>query len=76
MRKAAAPSPILIPSRLRLNGLHSPGDMASSEENPATVMRHSVSAPPTTTASQTPASISRRPEANTLALAEQAVAMV
>ena len=76
-QEGRGPSPILMPSRLRLNGIaQAAGTWPRATRSRETVMRHSVSAPPTITASQTPASIRRRPEAKTLALAEQAVAIV
>ena len=67
---------MVMPSRLRLKGLQRDFDRASNEPKPFRVMRQRVSAPPTTAASASPQRISRRAEAKTLALEEQAVAMV
>src|SRR5882724_506524 len=73
MRNKAAPSPMLIPSRFLLDGLHKPWDRDSSAPKPFSVRPHRVSTPPTTTASQSPAAMSRRAEENALALEVQAV---
>src|SRR5581483_8484039 len=69
----AAPSPIEMPSRCASKGLQGPRASNPSEPKPYNVVRHRLSAPPTTAASQNPASIMRAAVPNTLALEEQAV---
>ena len=49
------------------------GEISCSELKPYSVVRQRLSTPPTTAASQAPASMARRAAANTLALEEQAV---
>ena len=73
MRNTAAPSPMLMPSRLRLKGLQSPWDTDSSAAKPLRVRRQRLSTPPVITASQRPAARSRRAEDRALALEVQAV---
>src|SRR5687768_416379 len=53
-------------------GAHGLGETSSREWKPYNVVRHRESAPPTTAASQRPASIMRRALANTLAVVAQA----
>src|ERR1043165_7462558 len=73
IRNRAAPSPILMPLRLRLRGLQHEGLTDSSAAKPATVKEHSVSTPPVSTASQTPMRIKRAPLAIAVALEAQAL---
>jgi hypothetical protein len=58
---------MLIPSRLALKGLHTPGDSDSKESKPFKVKRHKLSLPPTTAASHRPAMMSLRADANAFA---------
>ena len=60
--KTADPSPIVIPWRLALKGLHNDSDVNSSASNPFNVTPHNESTPPTRTASQIPALINRAAE--------------
>ncbi|MNN83367.1 hypothetical protein D3C81_2004000 [compost metagenome] len=62
-----------MPWRLRENGLQRCADTDSSALNPATVKRHSESAPPAITASTTPLRSRRAADINALALDEHAV---
>ena len=71
-----AASPRLMPRRATSNGRHGSGETSSSELKPNSTLPHSVSTPPTTAASASPARISRSACANTLALEEHAVATV
>src|SRR4030095_16673819 len=73
IRNNAAPSPILIPLRFRLRGLHCVALIDSSALNPAPVKPHSESPPPATTASQTPIRIKRAALASAFALDAQAL---
>ena len=53
-----AASPIEMPPRSASQGRHATGEIRSSEAKPCSVMRHRLSAPPTTAASHTPLAIS------------------
>src|SRR5689334_9391465 len=76
MRNKAAPSPMLMPSRFLLEGLHNPWERDSSAPKPFKVSRHRESAPPTITASHRPRVSKRRAEEKALALEVQAVETV
>jgi len=65
-----------MPSRRSSHGRHGDSDSSSSERKPYSVVRHRLSTPPTTAASQIPASIRRCACANTLALEAQALETV
>src|SRR2546421_5488080 len=71
-RAKPAPSPIEMPSRSTSKGRQGSREVSSSERKPYSVVRHSVSAPPTTAASQTPAAIMRAALPNTFEVEEQA----
>ena len=62
-----------IPSRSASNGRHGARDRSESELKPCKVDSATLSAPPITAASQTPAEIARAATANTFALDEHAV---
>ena len=66
-------SPIEMPLRAPSAGRQISPDMSCSELKPYSVVRHRLSTPPTTAASQMPAAIARRAAAKTFALDEQAV---
>ncbi|VTQ77984.1 Uncharacterised protein [Stenotrophomonas maltophilia] len=72
-RNSAAPSPMLMPARCCENGLQRAADTDSSALKPATVKRHSESAPPAITASTMPARSMRAADISALALDEHAV---
>ncbi len=61
-----------MPSRASSNGRQGPGAFSASAWKPYSVVRHSESAPPTTAASQNPASIMRAALPKTLAVDAQA----
>src|SRR4030095_1994693 len=73
IRNNAAPSPILMPLRFRLSGLHCVSLIDSSALNPATVTENTESTPPARTASQTPIRIKRAALASAFALDAQAL---
>jgi len=73
-RNSAAPSPILIPLRLRLSGLQRDSLTDSSAAKPATVKVHKESTPPASAASHAPIEISRAALASAFALEAQALA--
>ena len=62
-----------MPQRLTENGLQRSAETASKAEKPATVKRHSESAPPAITASASPICNSRAALISALALDEHAV---
>src|ERR1700730_3023166 len=76
IRNTAAPSPTLIPQRLRLIGLVRTLLVDSSDAKPCTVHSHSESTPPTTTASHSRNCNNRRADAKAFALEVQAVEIV
>src|SRR6202040_153695 len=70
-----ADSPNVSPSRSSSHGRQGLRDSSSNESNPYRIVSPRLSTPPTTAASQNPASMNRAAVANTFALEEQAVEM-
>ncbi len=62
-----------MPLRATSQGRHGTGEISSSAANPCKVIRHRLSTPPTTAASQTPDSISCCASAKARPLDAQAV---
>src|SRR5690606_40586216 len=75
-RNSAAPSPMLMPLRLREKGLQRCADTDSSALKPPMVKPHSESAPPAITASTMPARSSLAADASAFAPDEHAVEIV
>lgn len=73
IRNSTPASPMLMPRRLAENGRHRASSTASRVAKPLMVRRHSVSAPPQTTASHSPSANRRRADSSARALEVQAV---